>query len=498
MNARRAADRAAEYFNRARPWLRDNAAVVGGMLLTLLYVYNYLAYYALPGNQPAHPEGWWGWWDQAQFLKSTLALVRLNFSADQHWYPLGYALLGVPFAGLLRLRMHPFFFVDLASLLVAYAAFLSFARRAGLPRQWAAALFVLAAAADPVLFLQWVIPWNTTPAGAMLWLLLAVAAAHMAGQRRPMLLGFLAVCVTVLRPTELLLVLPSVIGVLAVDLRGRRLAWIDVARFALGAGVPAVLFALLFIRIYGFQASDYMRASREIGFTLYGLGWKAYVVLIDPHDWFGGGEGLIARCPWLVLGLAGLVPALRRPATAVLAVTLVLHSVLYLAYVDLLPTGLWRSLNVHYWSWTFPGFALLAVLLLRDLAEAATRRPAALALAAAVLALCVRIVPAPAAAGDAVRALDFAAGESLSDSVYFDPVELRDARGTMHNIRQMRAIRFGTGVRVLALTRPFEMPVSIPDAQVGGAVGMPLAEAIEIGLPTWLWRRDAGALGPRR
>ena len=107
--ARRAAGAVTRAWRPAGWWLRDNAPVAGAVLLSLLYVYNYLAYYALPGNQPAHSEGWWGWWDQSQFLKSTLALGRLDFSADQHWYPLGYAMLGVPFAGLLRLRLHPFF-----------------------------------------------------------------------------------------------------------------------------------------------------------------------------------------------------------------------------------------------------------------------------------------------------------------------------------------------------------------------------------------------------
>ena len=86
-----------------------------------------------------------------------------------------------------------------------------------------------------------------------------------------------------------------------------------------------------------------------------------------------------------------------------LAVTLVIHSVLYLSYVDLLPTGFWRYLNVHYWTWAFPGFALLAVLLLRDLLSARFRLPAAAALAAVILLLCVRIVrcrraPAPQSA----------------------------------------------------------------------------------------------------
>ena len=480
-----------------RHWVYTKPAATGALLLTFLYVYNYLAYYALPGNQVAFPLGWWGWWDQSQFLKSTLALARFDLSPDQHWYPLGYALLGAPFAGLLRLRMHPFFFVDLTSLLVAYAACNSFMRQCGLPIRWAVMLFLLSVAGDQVLFMQWVIPWNTTPVAAMLWLLLATASRHMAGIRRPMMLGFLAISVPILRPTEALLVIPSLLAVLAADLRHGRIRWADIVRFAVGVLAPSLLFGALYLGTYGFHLNDYMRRAGEIGFTLYDLSWKAYVILVDPRAWIGGGEGLIARCPWLVFGIAGLAPAMRRPGTAVLAVTLILHSVLYLSFVDLLPTNFWRFLSVHYWTWSFPGFALLGVLLVRDLWSATTRLPAAAALAAVALMLCVKIVPVPTSLGSSVKAVDFLVGQRSFDKFYFDPLQMVDAAGPMENIKQVRAIAIRQGVRILALTRSLEMPFTVSSGDLSPVNAVPLSEQISFGLPSWLWGRSDEMFGPR-
>ncbi len=485
---------------RTAPWWRwfgENPLLAGALLLTLMYLYAYLAYPALPGNRTDYPLGWWGWFDQSQVLKSTLALARRDLSPDQHWYPLGYALLGAPFAGWLRLRMHPFFFVDLAALLTAYAACAAFIRRCGLGPWWAAAIFVLPFLTDRVLLAEWVVPWNTTPTAALLWLLLAVTAAHIAGKRRPMLLGLLAVSIPIMRPTELLLVLPSLAGALLVDLRHRRLSLRDIVRFAIGAGVPAMLFAALYLRIYGAHPSDYMRQSGQMGFTLHGLAWKAYVILVDPRAWIGGGQGLIARCPYLIFGIAGLLPALRRPATAVLAVTLMLHSVLYLSYVDLMPTAFWRYLNVHYWTWSFPGFALLGVLLLRDLLTPASRRLAGAALAVVLVLLCVRIVPVPADAGERVDALDFPVGKLTFDSVNFAGFRLTDAAGTLENINQMRAIALPDRTRIVALTRPLHPPVSVTMPELHDTTPVPLRMAYRFGLPSWLWARADEFYGPR-
>jgi hypothetical protein len=321
----------------ARGWtaLRGQAVAAGAAVVTLLYTSRYLSFPQLPGNQAGYPLGWWQWVDQSKTLESARALAHWDVTAARHWYPLFYAILGALFGD--TRHAHDFFFVDLGLLLAAYLGFVAFARRAGVAPVWSVGLFLLAAVGDHKLFDQWVIPWNTSASGALIWLLLATTAAHLDGIRRPLLLGLLAACIPLARPTEALLAAPCVLVALAADLGARRLRWMDVARLAAGVAIVAVPYAALYLRIYGPHPSDYMVTSDRVGFTLYDLGWKAYVILIDPRAWFMDGEGLLHRVPWLALGIAGLVPALwRGRGPALLAVLLLLQGGLYLSYVDLL------------------------------------------------------------------------------------------------------------------------------------------------------------------
>lgn len=478
-------------------WLRQqNFVAWGALLLALLYVADYLGYPALPGNNTHYPLGWWGWFDQSKFLESTQALARFDFSPMQHLYPFGYALLGAPFVRMMP--EHPFFFVDLASLLIAYVGFISFASRCGIGPRWSAILFILAGAADPALFEQWVIPWNTSPLAAVMWLLFATAAAHMEGERRPVFLGLLAAGVPILRPTDALIAGVPVLASLAADLAKHRLRPRDVAVFTVAALVPLAAYGALHLAVYGPRPSDYMRAAGSIGFTLHNFGLKSYLILVDPRAWIGGGEGLLRRCPWLILGFAGLLTAFRRPVTAMLSVALVVHGVLYLSYVDLLPTGFWRYMNVHYWTFTFPGFALLGFLLLRDLVEPRHRAIAVGALIGVLLLLCIRLDPVAAAPDQSADALDLPAGRRDFNTIYMSSsLHVTDADGTLENIKQVRAIPLGDGVRILALTRSLVGDVTVDGDGMHVTTPVRFRAALHWGIPFWPWSRADEFYGAR-
>ncbi|MEI9849839.1 MAG: hypothetical protein WDN24_02045 [Sphingomonas sp.] len=80
---------------------------------------------------------------------------------------------------------------------------------------------------------------------------------------------------------------------------------------------------------------------------------------------------MLADLPWLFLGAAGLAlgllraPAGQRALTACLGLAALAYGALLIAYVDLLPTGLWRYGNVHYFKWMFPLFGLFVLLFVR-------------------------------------------------------------------------------------------------------------------------------------
>ncbi|WP_043832626.1 hypothetical protein [Muricoccus aerilatus] len=463
--------------------LRDRRAPAAVLLilLTLLYVPAYLNDPAMPGNET--PEGWWGWWDQEHYLASARGFAEGDLSSARHWYPMGYALLGAPFARLLP--DHPFFPVNLAALLLTGLAFLGFAGRVGVGAWTAAALFLGSAAADSLLLRCWTVPWNTSPASAALWVLLLLAAGHMAGRRMPLAMGAVAALVGLFRPSDMLPALIILAGVALHEAWLRRaLPWRTVAGVAAGGLTVAAAGLVLHLLIHGAGPSPYMEWSGKVGLSFHAFGWKAFALLVAPQPWWGDGQGLMARHPWIGLALVLLPFAVTRGAVlAVLAAAMLAHLAFYTAYVDLLPTGLWRYLNVHYFKWMMPGFALLAwVGLVQVVRWRGGRVLPAVASVAILLVLSVRIMPAQARGEATWRGLQVAGPVPGMAESYFDmSVVHRDAAGELRNVLDMRLWPVPQGVRVLALRRDFVPPV---EGLAEGTVA--LVPRVGLGWPCWL------------
>jgi hypothetical protein len=474
-------------------WLWARPALPGAIFLALLYAGFYLGNSVLPGNNfdPCCVTGWIGFADQGRYYASVEAFAQGNLEAEQHWYPLGYALLATPFW---FLRSHVFFAVDLAALLAMYAACLVFARRLGISTPVAVVIFLLTVSADPLLFDQWAIPWTTSPAAAAIWLLLAVTEAHLAGERRPFLLGLVAASLPLFRPTDIILSGICLAWAAIADFRAARLRWRDVALAAAGAAVLMVPYGALYLAIYGPHPTPYMVYSGRLGFTLHNPILRAFVLLIEPRKWFFDGQGLLGHMPWLILAFAGAIAVWRRGgAAALLSACLIAYCLLLLAYVDLLPTGLWRYYNIHYFKWTFPGFGLLAWLLIRELRAGSRLGWAALALV--FLLSCLRVTPRAAAVDEPAVAIDMpgpAATEATTTMTF--NLAVRDAAGqASQDIGEMRTFPFplGDGVRLIGLKRDFAGDVAwVP----GHGLPMPAdppperrwAEQIGFGYPCWL------------
>lgn len=315
------------------------APIWGVGLLLLLYTGTYLFNPEVPGNNhnPCCTSGWLGWSDQGRYYASASAFEAGDLRPDEHWYPLGYPLLAVPFG---FLKAHRFFLVDLACLLATFLVFIRFARRLAVSDGAAALLFLLTTCADTMILRQWVIPWTTSPSAVLIWLLLLVAAGQAAGERRPFLLGMLAMALPLFRPTDAIVSAICLAWAAMADLRAGRLRVRHIGLVAAGGGVLLLPYAALYLAIYGPHPTPYTLHSQEIGFTAQNPVWRAYVLLIEPRQWFFAGRGLFARMPWLILGVAGAIAAWLRPGPArLLSLCLTAYCLLFVAYVDLLPTG---------------------------------------------------------------------------------------------------------------------------------------------------------------
>jgi len=135
----------------------------------------------------------------------------------------------------------------------------------------------------------------------------------------------------------------------------------------IGAAVGPVIFIGFNELIYGAPLGNYVQIASRHGFFIADLPEKLYSIFLNAQPLYGEvGAGLVQHYPWLLFALAGLVWVLWRGDFVMRTIALAMSTffVLYLPYGDLLPSGMWRYLNIHYFKWTFAFFALFATLLL--------------------------------------------------------------------------------------------------------------------------------------
>jgi hypothetical protein len=470
-------------------------AAVPYLALACIFTLVYLAHPALPGNNLDHPQGWWGWWDQSLYLRSAQALGRLVLSTEAHWYPLGYSLLGAPWTRIVP--THPFFFVNLFCLFGAFFCFVRIGRAMGIRDGIATLVFIGAITADWLIFWQFVIPWNTTP--VMLYIYLALAVTL---RREPLDLGAAVLAATcaalvfVTRPSDMVMLAPIGLGLMVRIWSGSppALALGRLAGGALAAGLVCLAYGLLHTRIYGFAPSPYMVHSGALGLNLADLPRKLYAVLVDPKPFYGEGQGLLERAPWMILALPALPLAIMKrsfPAGLLWAVVAV-NVVFYTSYTDFLPHGIWRYNNIHYLKASYPLVGLLAVYVVVNLPNLRAALVAGMTILAA-LSIDYRVlrVPIPAHVVDektiaislpSPRVASLVLGQGKLDykNVYFEDNVIRANSSTLRNIYDFRSIPVDGQIylvffRPLAASQilltfkaPHGFPISEPVAATGG------------------------------
>src|SRR5207248_6796292 len=105
--------------------------------------------------------GWFGWWDQGQYLKCTVGLAHGSLTQDTYWYPLGYPALGALFYRLMP--QQAFFLPDLLLVSGIVLLFYELARRFVTPAEAVLVLAVFVFSYRGMLSLSLVEPWNTIP-----------------------------------------------------------------------------------------------------------------------------------------------------------------------------------------------------------------------------------------------------------------------------------------------------------------------------------------------
>jgi hypothetical protein len=441
---------------RSKFWLRteENFWTKVAFLAVVYLIFTALTHERIPSDNNVY---WNGWADQQKYVASMRAFARLDFSPGNHWYPSGYSLIVVPLSWLpawLAMTI-----VNGGCFIGTWFGFKAVAARFSIDVKIALPIFLATTLFYPIIGEHWITPWTTTFSAFLIWQaagrVLALEDECRWGEG--FCLGVILALIPATRPADV--VVAGFIAGYAVfhAVRCRRLELL--LPIVVGGAITSVFFVALHILIYGWALSDYMRMSADYGLNFQRLGWKAYLILIEPRPWFPEGCGLLAACPWMLVGACGMCAALlpgqsRRSEVVMLIAIAVIYSVLMLAYVDLLPSGLWFYGNVHYFKWLLPLFALFAVIFLR----VSLNRPVACAglVVAFLLVTSVRFEPVQVSANEPARALLLPGAGSDAAQVYMAHSVIVDRGGTLRNFYEYHQVpRADNRVIAIALRRDF-------------------------------------------
>jgi len=353
---------------------------VAVLMVTIAYFVGYVSHRYAPGNDSQYPLGWWGWFDQGKYLLAVNSIAQLDFSPEKYFYPPLYPMLGSLFVP--WLDKHPFLLINFVCLLWFCAVFIWLASRY-ISRWGAVALLLVSVLANYRIFEHFLIPWTSTLCTALLSVgiygmlklrdnpnrpaALVPAPSVVASFGISLAIGLIAA----LRPADAV-----VGGVLWLGYMGRIIqllrasgtAWLaPFSRIFAGSAVGILIGPALFIGfnylVFGSILGSYIQVNAANGFFPADLAEKFVSLFLDGYSlYLEPKSGLIDHYPWLALSLIGLVFVILCGdwVLRTIALAMCVQFVLYLPYGDLLPNGLWRYFNIHYFKWMFPYLALFA------------------------------------------------------------------------------------------------------------------------------------------
>jgi hypothetical protein len=355
--------------------------LVAMLVAFVAYTLVYLAYPALPGNWPEYPRGWWGWFDQGQYLQSAQAFSHGLFEGRLHQYPPLWPLLGTVFVKFLP--MHPFFIPGFLCLAVHLLGVLRIGEYLyGRVLTWVTVAFVFVLWRD-VTTTQWIIPWTSSLSGAISSVLF-LTYFRFDHKNEPWVLVSVRdwLCVSAFflsygalfatRPVDVFSFFPIALLFFLRCLRGncwplnnvnaiRRIGALSGVIMCGGLIFPIAYLAfnvVAFGQAFGGYFTSALRNGYYLGIIpeqLVSLFTDSVGLSLEPSATIG------SHYPIFIPAFAVCVVAVgsRRGIIQVVALTIVAHFLVYLPYADLTPKNLYRFYLIHYFKWTFPWLTLI-------------------------------------------------------------------------------------------------------------------------------------------
>jgi hypothetical protein len=211
-------------------------------------------------------------------------------------------------------------------------------------------------------------------------------------------------------------------------------------RFLIGAVSGAIVGPALFIGfnlwVHGAPLGNYLQVAGSHGFFLADLPEKFFSIWLHAQPLYGEpGTSLIEQYPWLLLSLAGLVWITLRGdfLLRTMAFAITAFFILYLPYGDLLPSGIWRFLNIHYFKWTFPFFALFASILVAQVMRGAQGKVGWILPTSVLVLVPLVLISLQMKMTTEPLVPKYESGSSLAFELPHDPIDFIDVKGATGN-----------------------------------------------------------------
>lgn len=334
--------------------------------VTVLYLLSYLGHPVLPGNDLSAPIGWWGWWDQSQYLKCTAALAHGRLTPETYWYPLGYPLIGALFYR--WAPQHAFLIPNLALVLGSVILFYRISRRLVSPIETVLLMLVFIISYLGLLSMTVIVPWNTIPTHFFSYLIILLVGFRELTVIR-LLTAFVCVgLIFICRPGDAL----CMMAMPAIAILGLPRWKTRILVAAVGVGIVGGFFLIVLFAnhaVFGSWRTPYDRMQEQMGVASYSLAQKVFGLLIDGDTIFREPQAaLVRRFPWAIIVIPGVIHLLLRFKVQALGVVVSVFTtyVLYFIYNDFWPSTVFRYHAIHYLLWTLPLIALACYLSVKE------------------------------------------------------------------------------------------------------------------------------------
>ena len=349
--------------------------------ITWLYIHRF--YPASPPPLGLHEgSGWWGWFDQSQYLKMTEQFLSKDFFNPDRYYPPLYPALAA--ISSYFVADYGYILIDIScSLVCVYAAIKIYSKQKF--DCVLILLFILGAYGFKNIFLiQWIIPWTTNLSSAFI-AVLAIMLNEINLKNQKVIYKYtiysmiLTTLMVTLRPFE---TIPCVIITFGIIKETLYLSFREItnhnkdfsksrkkefkASLSLLIGILLSFLIIILYAIYNQLTYDsfIFAYSKKIissaGFTPQDFSFK-FASLMNDSSFYGvTTETIKNRVPWIsiMIGMTIVNTIHGKRVERYLAFAALISAASYLTFNDLVPTGIFRYYNIHYFTWSIAIFGL--------------------------------------------------------------------------------------------------------------------------------------------